>query len=141
MDIYGPFEVRWADLDPNFHLRHSAYADYAAHVRFSWLDKKGFSLDKFRELGMGPVIFTEKIDYLREVRAGESITINVQLSTMSADGRKFTITHEIFKRDQVKSAEIKITGAWFSTLTRKIVVPPPELLGLLRDLPKAGDFH
>lgn len=32
------FEVKWADLDPNRHMRHSAYNDYAAHMRVKFLE-------------------------------------------------------------------------------------------------------
>lgn len=35
------FIPRWADLDPNRHLRHTAYADYATPVRFSYLTENG----------------------------------------------------------------------------------------------------
>ena len=43
------FDVRWADLDPNQHVRHTAYADYGTHVRMSWLASAGF--DAARLLG------------------------------------------------------------------------------------------
>ena len=28
MNYTKPVEIRWSDLDPNFHLRHSVYYDY-----------------------------------------------------------------------------------------------------------------
>jgi acyl-CoA thioester hydrolase len=36
-------DLRWADLDPNFHLRHSVYYDYGAHIRFSFLHEQGLT--------------------------------------------------------------------------------------------------
>ena len=35
---------RWADLDPNFHVRHSVYYDCAAQHRMEILDSLGLNL-------------------------------------------------------------------------------------------------
>ena len=32
-----PFEVRWADLDGNRHVRNTAFSEYATHTRFRLL--------------------------------------------------------------------------------------------------------
>jgi acyl-CoA thioester hydrolase len=32
-----PLDIRWSDLDPNFHLRHSVYYDYGAFARVQFL--------------------------------------------------------------------------------------------------------
>ena len=126
------FSVRWADLDPNFHLRHSVYADFGADVRMKCLESNGFSLDRLRELGVGPILFSEKLDYLREVRAGESVTVNMMVVDLSPDGRKWSIKHEITKGDGQKAAELLVTGAWFDTKARKVSVPPAELDQFMR---------
>ena len=36
-------EIRWSDLDPNFHLRHSVYYDWGAFVRMSFLTEHGLT--------------------------------------------------------------------------------------------------
>ena len=36
------YTVRWAELDPNGHMRHSAYADFAADQRVHWLTGAGY---------------------------------------------------------------------------------------------------
>jgi acyl-CoA thioester hydrolase len=135
------FEVRWADLDPNMHMRHSAYNDYAAQVRFAGLTHAGFSLERFHLLKIGPVLFRETTDFLREVRAGDTITVNMLLAGASADGRKWKVRHEIFKADGQKSAQVTVDGAWFHLGERKVVAAPQELQEALNSFPKTGDFQ
>ncbi|MBI1782589.1 MAG: thioesterase, partial [Sphingobacteriales bacterium] len=36
-------EVRWADLDPNFHVLHSKYYDFGAYIRMSYLTENGIT--------------------------------------------------------------------------------------------------
>lgn len=122
------FEIRWADLDPNLHMRHTAYNDYAAHVRLCFLSDQGFNLKKFNELGIGPVIFREETKYFKEILADDKITIDVFIENVGQDGRKWTIKHIVSNQAGVKAAEITIDGAWFDLKTRKVVVPPPELM-------------
>jgi hypothetical protein len=44
MDRYSKHvEVRWSDLDPNFHLRHSVYYDWGAYARLSFMQDKGIT--------------------------------------------------------------------------------------------------
>ena len=31
-------DIRWADLDPNFHVLHSKYLDFGAYCRMSFFD-------------------------------------------------------------------------------------------------------
>ena len=52
--------VRWADLDPNFHVRHSVYYDFGAQQRVEILEQSGLSLRIMQEQGFGPIIFREE---------------------------------------------------------------------------------
>ena len=54
-----PFDVRWADIDANSHMRHSAYYDYAAHLRVQLLKSIGMDIMTLSKLGIGPVLFRE----------------------------------------------------------------------------------
>lgn len=40
-------QLRWSDLDPNFHLRHSVYYDWGAFCRIEFLEPRlaGFCKD------------------------------------------------------------------------------------------------
>lgn len=133
MSVYSKtFEVRWADLDPNFHMRHTAYNDYAAQVRVGYLSENGFGLKRFHSDSLGPVIFREETKYFKEVLADDKITIDLRMESMSTDWRKWKILHCVFRADGEKAAEILIEGAWFNTSTRKIIVPPQALIDVIQ---------
>ncbi|NOR86119.1 MAG: thioesterase, partial [Bacteroidales bacterium] len=40
-NIFYKATVMWAQIDANQHMRHSAYADYAAQARMGLLDSLG----------------------------------------------------------------------------------------------------
>lgn len=83
------FEVRWADVDPNMHLRHLALLDYTDQVRVDYFDSKGFSFLNFRKLKIGPVIFKVTASYREEIHLSETMTIHCKLDHLSDNYRKW----------------------------------------------------
>ncbi len=135
------FEVRWSDLDANFHVRHSAYADYCASTRVFCLADGGFPLQKFADVQLGPVLFKETLVYLKETPANTRVRVTMAISGRSADGRKWRIRHELFREsDGAKVAIVDVEGAWMSTALRKIVVPPPDLARAFDSVVRTADF-
>jgi acyl-CoA thioester hydrolase len=128
------FDVRWADLDPNFHMRHSAYNDYAAQVRLGYLSENGYTLERFRKENLGPVLFREETKFFKEILPGDVITVDFQVTMASEDGRKWQILHTIYRKDGVKAAEIVVDGAWMDTKLRKVVAAPKDLLAMMEAL-------
>jgi acyl-CoA thioester hydrolase len=134
------FQVRWADLDPNGHLRHTAYMDYGAQARVAFLNDCGFTLERFRQLGIGPVLFREDTRYLREVRANERISVTTELSGLSANGKHWRMRHRIFKADGEQACVIDVQGAWLDLAARRIVPAPKELQEAMRKVPHTDDY-
>ena len=52
MEIKNSYEgkVMWSHLDANMHMRHSAYADFAAQARIAVLDSIGMDYKAFQKL-------------------------------------------------------------------------------------------
>ena len=48
-----PLQIRWSGLDPNYHLRHSVYYDWAALCRISFLNEKGLTMPVMQRLRVG----------------------------------------------------------------------------------------
>lgn len=134
------FEIRWADLDPNRHLRHSAYADYATHVRFSFLRDHGFGQRRFVELGFGPVIVREEVRFRREVEGGEIIAIDFRAQGLAPDASRWDLSHAVVRSDGKLAATVRVEGGWLDLATRKLTVPPGEIRELLHRLPRTDDF-
>lgn len=131
--------LRWADLDPNGHVRHSVYYDWGAMVRIAYLESKRVGLGWMAANGIGPVLFREEAKFLRELRFGDQLTIDLQLAAASPDGRKWKMRHRIVRESEV-AATIEIEGAWLDLRIRKIVVPPPEVVRAFDDVTRTDDF-
>lgn len=135
------FPVRWADVDPNHHVRHSVYPDYATHVRFAFLARAGFSPRRFAELAMGPVIFREETRFHKEVRLGDELTVDFVAAGLAPDGSRWTLRHNHHRGDGEVAAVSTLDGAWMSLETRKIIPPPPDLLATMEQLDRSDDFE
>ncbi len=135
------FRVRWADLDPNRHLRHTAYNDYATHVRFSYLAEQGFGPDQFRETGLGPVILREETRFLAEVGAQEKITVDFLVTAASPSCDSFSLFHHVRKESGKLAATVLVDGGWLDLNQRKLIAPPPDLAAPILSLPKSEDFR
>jgi acyl-CoA thioester hydrolase len=134
------FPIRWADLDPNGHMRHTAYMDYAAQARVGFLAEAGFTMEKFHSLRIGPVLFREETQYLREVRANERITVTTELAGLSANGKHWRIRHRIFNQDNELACIVDVQGAWLDLVARKVVPAPAALAQAMRQAPRTDDY-
>ena len=135
------FTSRWADFDPNNHMRHSAYNDYAAEARVRMFNAYGLSLTEFNKLNIGPVLFQESSSFRKEIRLSEDITVEVFLKGMSEKGERFKLFHKIYKEDGRLAAEVEIYGAWLDLKGRKLTQPPDIVLKTLNDIERTMDFE
>lgn len=130
---------RWADIDLNQHMRHSAFADWAAYARTEWLNANGFTIPKLVELKMTPIMFEDRTRYLKEVLLGERINIDLQVAGADRDGSRWFLRH-IFRRDATVCAVYEAKGAWFSLATRRVVPAPPGLLEAYSNMARTDDY-
>ena len=135
------FHTKWADFDANKHMRHTAYNDYAAECRIRFFNDNGFPIDQFENENFGPVLFKEETNFYREIKLGESISIELFLEGMSAKGERFKMFHKIFKEDGTLAAEIKIYAAWLDLIKRKLTNPPVGLIDTLNSLERTENFE
>ncbi len=136
-----PFTTTWSDFDPNAHMRHTAYNNYAAEVRSRFFAHHGFSLSEFSKHNIGPILFEENTRFFREILVGQDITATLELIAASSKFERFKFKHKIIKNDGVVSAEIKIYGAWIDLAKRKLTVPPQEMIAIFNKIEKPEDFE
>ena len=134
-------EIRWADLDPNFHVLHSKYYDFGAYCRMAFLVENGLTPVVMMKHHFGPIIFREECVFKREIIFGDAVSVNVKLAKVSTDFGKWTMVHEIYKNAETLAALITIDGAWMDTAARKLTVPPQEVINLFDIAPKTNTFH
>lgn len=133
-------EIRWSDLDPNFHLRHSAYYDFGAFLRMSFLTEEGLTPHVMQQEKLGPIIFREECVFKREIHFHDNVEITLELAKSTADMGRWAIRHEIWKNSEVLSAIITVEGAWIDTHQRKLALPTPLFTGAFSRMPRSADF-
>ena len=134
------FTVRWADCDANGHMRNTAYSEYGIDVRIAYLSEHGFGYEQFAANGFGPVLLREEIDYLREVRLGETVSVDYTQLGLSPDAARFRIQHAFTKASGKPSARIVLSGGWMDLRTRRLIAPPEALATVLRGVPRGDAF-
>ena len=139
MEYIKPVEIRWSDLDPNYHLRHSAYYDFGAYCRICFLFENGVTDKLLREHKIGPILFREECFFKREIVFGDKINVSLKLRSVSEDFRKFSMLHEILKNNEI-AALLTVDGAWMNTHLRKVTAPPEIIINSLNALVKTEDF-
>ena len=135
------FEVRWADLDGNRHVRNTAFSEYATHTRFRLLAAHGFDQARLEALRFGPVMMREEIRYRREVLFGDALRVDVSCAGLSADGSHWRVHQGVLRSDGREAAALTIQGGWIDLDSRRPVAPPPELAAVLLALPRTPDYE
>ncbi len=136
-----PVQVRWSDLDPNVHLRHSVYYDWGAFCRISALEELKLSSAAMQQLQVGPILFREECVFKREIRLGDEVTIDLQVAWSKKDYARWAIRHSVWKNTDTLSAIITVEGAWLDLVRRKLATPPEQVQAVFAELPKAEDFQ
>jgi acyl-CoA thioester hydrolase len=132
---------RWSDLDPNFHLRHSAYYDFGAQHRVEILEQLGLTLKVMQTEHIGPILFREECVFRKEIKLSDIITIQTKLAKMNADASRWSIIHELYRDDGILCAVITVDGAWMDTKLRKLATPTPQIvMDALSAFPKTDHF-
>jgi len=139
-DFIQAVHIRWADIDANFHLRHSVYYDWGASSRLDFLGRHGLTTQLMQELHFGPILFREECVFRREIRLGDPVTVSLELISSKRDYSRWTIRHTIMKNPETVSAILTVDGAWLDTAIRKLAVPPAEVTHVFSKMPLHKDF-
>ncbi len=134
-------QVRWSDLDPNVHLRHSVYYDWGAYCRIAFFEEFKLSPEVMGRLQIGPILFREECLFRKEIRLGDKVSIDLQVVRAKRDYSRWTIQHIIKKNVDAIAAIITVEGAWLDVVRRKLGVPPQEVLDTFSEMPKKADFQ
>jgi len=134
-------EIRWSDLDPNYHVRHSCYYDWGAYCRLAFMDEHGLTTALMQQHHVGPIIFREECVFKREIKFGNSVEIKLFMHRVSADYRKWTMQNEIWVNGDTLAAVLTIEGAWMDTQLRKVAAPPDVFKEGFAIIPKTEGFQ
>ncbi|NGY37172.1 thioesterase [Flavobacterium sp. XN-5] len=132
---------RWSDLDPNFHVRHSAYYDFGAQHRIEILESLGLTMRFLQKNSFGPILFREECIFRKEIGLADTIFMHTKISKMRTDASRWSIVHELRNGEDQLCATITVDGAWMDTKLRKIANPTPAIaMEVMNVIPKTADF-
>lgn len=134
------FKTIWANFDPNRHMRHTAYSDYAAEVRVRFFQQNQLRMDDFAQLNIGPVIFEEQTTYFKEINIGENIKVDMKLLSATENFERWEFIHHIYNEKNELSAKVRVKGAWIDLQKRKLTSLPENIINRLKIIPKSSDF-
>jgi acyl-CoA thioester hydrolase len=134
-------QIRWSDLDPNFHLRHSVYYDWGAFCRVEFLNEYGLSAEVMQKLRFGPILFREECIFRKEIRSGDKVVIDLKLIKSRKDFSRWSIQHRIIKNGDILCAILSVDGAWMNVLERKLASPPEQVYEVFNKMPKDEKFE
>ncbi len=141
--VTNQFETRvlWSHVDANRHVRHSAYADFCAQARINILEAAGFGMEMLQSVGLGPILFREELQYLREIRPGDNVKVITYLTRLNASGSRWSFRHELYTGDGSKVAIVNVDGAWIDLQKRKLTGLPEQLIKSFDAMPRSEDFE
>ena len=131
---------RWGEIDSNGHMRNVAYLDISANARMEFFNANGYTLTEFFGAGIGPVVLKDEIEYKREVRLAEDLTVTNELAGMSEDKTRFVFRNQFIKANGKLACKISSLVAFFDIATRKTIAPPENLMKAILSLPRSEDF-
>ena len=134
-------QVRWSDLDPNIHLRHSVYYDWGAFCRITFLYEHKLPAEVMQQLQIGPILLREECIFKKEIRLGDKVTISLKIIKAKKDYSRWTIQHIVMKNNDMVAAVITVDGAWLNITKRKLATSPREVIEVFSQMPLAENFQ
>jgi len=144
MENNNPFvievQLRWSDIDPNSHTRHSVYYDWGALIRMQFFNNHQLTIQKMIEMNKGPILFREECVFRKELVLEDAVTINLELLKAKRDFSRWSIQHTIMKNQEKVAAIITVDGAWLDTVRRKLAQPQSLIQDVFSKMPMNKDF-
>jgi len=123
-------DVRSSELDSFGHVNHAVFLNYLEHARFRALEEAGFSWDVLDERGWAIYVVRIEVDYLAEVRRGESMRVRTWADSFRRTSMR--LGQEILRDDgrDEPVARAVVTAVWIGPDRKPMRVPDEVRLGL-----------
>ncbi len=134
-------QLRWSDLDPNFHIKHSVYYDWGASLRIDFFVANGLTIELMHQHNIGPILFREEAIFRKEVLMKDKVKINIEITKAKRDYTRWSIRHTITKNDEILATIINVDGSWINSIERKLAAPNQIFELAFKNMPIADDFE
>lgn len=121
-------EVRSTEIDQLGHVNNAKYLEYLEWGREHWYETHNLPFERFEQMGLGSVTVNININYRKEVRQGEHLTI---VTRPERKGRSsYVIAQEIINESGDRVADALVTLVMMDLKQRKSAPLPEELARL-----------
>jgi YbgC/YbaW family acyl-CoA thioester hydrolase len=111
-------------LDTFGHVNNAVYLELFEEARWDIVTSRGYGLDKVHETKIGPTILGVNLQFRREIKNREWITIR---STVTQDQGKIATLRQVMVNDKGEEACIAdFTIGLFDLNQRRLILPTPE---------------
>jgi YbgC/YbaW family acyl-CoA thioester hydrolase len=120
--------VRSTEIDVNGHVNNAKYLEYFEWGREEWYEVNGLHYDVFTELGIQTVTVNININYRKECKQGDRLTIKTAPERMGRTS--YALKQEITNQHGELCADGIVTSVTMDLHTRKSMEAPDVLRNL-----------
>ena len=117
--------VRSTEIDVNGHVNNAKYLEYMEWGREEWYETHDLHYDVFTQLGIQTVTVNININYRKECRQGDRLTIKTRPERMGRTS--YVLKEEIFNQHGELCADALITSVTMEVESRKSKEVPETL--------------
>jgi thioesterase III len=123
-------EVRPTELDSMGHVNNAKFLEYMEWSREDWYNEAELPFDTFTALGVGTVVVNININYHKEARLGQHLTVS---TVPLRKGRtSFVLKHVIRNANEELVADAEVVNVTIGLQSRK-ASPLPDALAKMFD--------
>ncbi|MFS4458198.1 acyl-CoA thioesterase [Bdellovibrio sp. HCB2-146] len=111
-------------VDSLGHMNNATYLALYEEARWEQITARGYGFKEVQQLQQGPVIMEIKIQFLREIRLRENISITTKM--VSQQGKISTLLQQMIKEDGTVASEATFVFGLFDMKTRRLIEPTPQ---------------
>lgn len=120
------FTVLESHLDSFQHVNHATYLQLFEQARWEFVTQRGFGLKEVLERQVGPVILSASIQYRRELRLRDQVTVETWCTEHR--GKISKVYQHMLNAEGERAAFIEITFGLMDMKSRTLISATPEWL-------------
>lgn len=117
--------VRSTEIDVNGHVNNAKYLEYLEWGREEWYEACALSYETFGVLGIQTVTVNININYRKECKQGEHLTVSCRPEKMGRSS--YVLQQEIRNQQGELCADALVTSVTMDSVARKSREAPAEL--------------
>lgn len=116
--------IRESHLDTFGHVNNAVYLQLFEEARWEIITSRGFGLDQVMKSRIGPTILEVRLQFKREIRNRELITIRSWVE--NATGKIMTLKQVMMKPDGEEACVAEFVVGLFDLNQRRLIEPTEE---------------